>query len=125
MTSKDERDAAEELHAHRHDSGEWSDEPVPIEVRPTRSEVVSFRLPSNELDELVTAATAVGESLSEFIRGALAIRVHGTPIGPTVEITSQGGSLLVRSHIVTSSRSEAPYSFVPEFPPLTSSVTGT
>jgi len=53
-------------------------------------EIVSFRLSADELEAVQLAARAIGESVSEFIRGALALRVHGVPVGPAVEITSGG-----------------------------------
>ena len=70
--------AADDLYDHRNEPGEWDDQPVDIEVRPTGSEVVSFRLPSDELDRVVEAAKAAGESLSQFVRGALRARLEPT-----------------------------------------------
>lgn len=103
-----EKDPVEELHEHRDDPGEWDEEAEAIEVRPTRSEVVSFRLPADELDRVEEAAAHAGESLSEFVRKALALRLYGTPIGPTVEVSSGANRLIIRSHIVASGRNDAP-----------------
>lgn len=120
MTSQSQSEAAAELHRHRHDEGEWADEPERVEVRARRTEVVSFRLPSEELDKLEEAAQAAGESLSEFVRGAVALRVHGEPVGPAVEIMSQDGGLILRSHLIPSGHSEASEAeiegFVPDYP---------
>ncbi|MGH2682901.1 MAG: hypothetical protein ACRDIX_06680 [Actinomycetota bacterium] len=116
--SDEQRDPAAELFEHRDDAGEWSEEPEEIEVRPSPSEVVSFRVPSGEFDLLEDAARNAGESISEYIRKALALRLHGTPIGPTIEITSGAERLLVRSHIVTGGYREAPSSIVQDFPPM-------
>src|SRR5438094_871431 len=80
---------------------EW--EEVEVEVRPRGTEVVSFRLPSQEVSGLIEAAQKAGETLSEYIRGALAIRMLGTPIGPVVELNTSGGQLRIRSHIVVDS----------------------
>lgn len=66
----------ERLRASADDSEEWG-EVEEIEVRTTRTEVVSFRLPSHELDELVDAAQAAGEKLSEYVRKAVNMRLHG------------------------------------------------
>lgn len=63
-----------ELHQHRDDPDEWDDEPENVFVRPVVSEVVSFRLPSDELDWLQEAARDRGESLSEFIRDSIRMR---------------------------------------------------
>jgi len=48
--------------------------------------VLTFRLPPEELAALERAMEQSGESLSEFIRKALAARLHGVRIGPTMEI---------------------------------------
>lgn len=117
-SSENETDMAEE--AERLASEEDSWEPVEVEVKPRGTDVISFRLPSEENDELIRAAKMAGESLSQFIRGAIAIRLHGTPIGPAVDISplAGGSSIVVRSHIVVSSRTEKPESdWIPEHPP--------
>lgn len=78
MTDKSEIEIedrlAEELYEHRHDPGEWSEEAVDVEVRPSKSAMVSFRLPRDELVLLSNDATASGLSLSDFIRDALRLR---------------------------------------------------
>lgn len=66
---------AKELVASRDSTDEWEDEPSQVEVRPRQSEVVSFRLSSDELDALESAAKVAGESISEFLRTALTIRL--------------------------------------------------
>ncbi len=65
---------AEELHRHRHDPDEWSEEAVPIEVRPSQMVVVSCRLPTEEFRALEEAAKAANESISEFVREAIRLR---------------------------------------------------
>lgn len=82
---------ADELFDHRNDPDEWDDEPVEIDVRPTGSEVVSFRLPSDELDRVMEAAQAAGESLSQFVRGALSVRLE--PPGQALARTVTSGPL--------------------------------
>lgn len=76
MKDETEGQAARELFEHRHDEGEWSDEPVEIETRAVRSEVVSFRLPSHELTALELSARATGETLSGFIRTAVTEQIR-------------------------------------------------
>ena len=61
-----------ELHKHRDDPDEWKDEPIEMVVNKPVGNVVSFQLPSSELDRAIAAADELGISLSEFIRGALA-----------------------------------------------------
>jgi hypothetical protein len=86
-----EKDPIQELWEHRNDPEEWSEEAVDIEARPTGSTVVSFRLPWEEYEALEEAATARGESLSEFIRKALRIRLEGIVIAAFVDMTYGGG----------------------------------
>ena len=71
-----------ELEATRDDPGEWSDEAVAITVRPQRSQVVSFRLPAEELDKLTQAVEGSGESLSEFVRTSIAMRIEAKGSAP-------------------------------------------
>jgi hypothetical protein len=66
---------AAQLEETRDEEGEWGTEAVEIDVRPTRMQVVSFRMPAEELDDVVAAAKAAGESLSEFIRSSIAFRL--------------------------------------------------
>jgi len=89
--SESRRDLARELYESRNDPDEWSEEAEEIEVKPRRSSVLSFRLPPEELDALEQAMAQTGESLSEYIRGALALRLHTDATMPmlgTLGITS-------------------------------------
>lgn len=106
----------DEIHEHRDEDGEWDEQADQIEVRPARTEIVSFRLPLDELDKVQELAATAGESLSGFIR--LALRLFGTPIGPSFEFSSGVHRLTVRSHIISSGPKDAPGSFVPDFPPM-------
>jgi Arc/MetJ-type ribon-helix-helix transcriptional regulator len=72
----EDQQLARGLEATRDDPEEWSDEPASVVVRPTRSQVVSFRLPLEELEQLTEAVDESGESLSEFIRGAIEMRLR-------------------------------------------------
>lgn len=133
--------AAEELYEHRDDKDEWEEEPAEVHARPTTTEVVSFRLRSDELDRLQAAAKDRGVSLSVFIRDALERELGG---GPTAELEdlytgaakvilggewrramtrpSAGWSLLFRS-----GPSVRPiptvFQVVPDFPPTSQNVT--
>lgn len=97
----------EEIRAHRDDAGEWEESPEDVEVKARRSEVVSFRIPSEELDSLEQAAARESETISQFVRKALALRIHGEPIGPAVEVTTGATKLVLRSHFIVSSTREA------------------
>ena len=82
---------AAELYRHRNDPGEWSETAEPIEVRPVRSESVSFRLPSEELDALESAAQAARLSLSAYIREALRRQAaNAAPVQFPVQVTADG-----------------------------------
>ncbi len=84
------RKLAEDIWAHRDDPGEWSEEPEIIEVKPGRMELVSFRIPSDELDVLQEAAAQTGESLSEFVRTAVAIRLGRSGAANSAEVMTSG-----------------------------------
>lgn len=74
--NENRRKLAEELYEHRNDPGEWNEEADEIEVKPRRSSVLSFRLPPDELAALERDMERTGEKLSEYIRTALALRLH-------------------------------------------------
>ena len=83
------------------------DEPVEIDVRPSGSEVVSFRIPTDELDRVTEAARVAGESLSQFVRGALSARLEppmqtlarAVTSGPLARHVTAGPSVLgVQAH---------------------------
>ncbi len=69
-----EKDLAKEFYEHRDDPEEWGEEAEEIEVRPSGSHVFSFRLTSQELDDLEMATKRTGESTSEYIRKSLKVR---------------------------------------------------
>lgn len=69
---------AEELERTRDDQGEWSEDAVTIEVRAKPTQVVSFRLSVDEVERLNSYVTASGETLSEWIREAIDLRIEGS-----------------------------------------------
>lgn len=81
-----ERDAARELREHRNDTDEWSKEAEEIEVKPRRSSTVSFRLSAEDFTALEQAMEQTGESLSEYIRKAIDLRIHGDALMPMLGI---------------------------------------
>jgi hypothetical protein len=88
MNEAEDRLAAE-LEETRDEKGEWGDESVEVDVRPSRMQVVSFRMPLEELETVVAAAKAAGESLSEFVRTSIALRLSPRAYGgPFVTIGS-------------------------------------
>lgn len=101
MAKKTSADEARELYEHRDDPDEWEEEAVPMRVRPSRTAVVSFRLPKNELDALERAAADAGESLSDYLRKAVALRQRGgAPAFLTVVNKSVGSTYFQTSEQV-------------------------
>lgn len=95
--SKSERehtaqDEARELYEHRHDEDEWEDEPEPIEVRPSRSSMLSIRLPRDVFEALTQAAEQKGENLSEYVRKAIMYRIQTSGVRIVTVLNSSIGS---------------------------------
>ena len=91
MTGEEETMAdadLEALHAHKDDPDEWDEAPAEVSVRPSPGEVVSFRIPGDELDRLQQAAAEAGVTLSQFIRDALRDKIEGKPWSSLDEVTS-------------------------------------
>ena len=57
--------------AHSEDEGEWDDEPVEIEVRPSGSQVISVRIPDSLADLLFEEVHRRGGRMSDVVRTAL------------------------------------------------------
>lgn len=68
------------------DADMWQQEPTQVEARPTRTSVLSLRLPTREFHALLRAARAAGESVSEYVRKAIAMRQALEPMASTVNI---------------------------------------
>jgi hypothetical protein len=88
MASMDEHELAKQLHDHRGDPDEWEDTPTRVKVQPARSEVVSFRLPSDQLDLVERLASEAGQSVSELLRSAVLAFIRGETLEPVLEIHS-------------------------------------
>lgn len=68
---------ADEVLAHSEDEGEWEDEPVAVDRRPTGSAVVSVRLPRALADLLFAEAARRGVKPSEVVRAAVERHLDG------------------------------------------------
>ena len=68
------------LHETRDDPDEWDDAPAPLRVRPVTTNVVSFRMSHDELDGLQSIVRARGESVSEFVRDSIRIRMNSVSV---------------------------------------------
>lgn len=87
---KEEDRLAQELWESREDPEEWSDEAVDVKVRPKSSTVVSFRLQEEELDEVEEAAEQNSETISQFIRGAIKMRLNPSFAKPEMKVIVLG-----------------------------------
>lgn len=92
-----EKDLAAELRAHRDDRDEWDEAPVQAEVGLQRAVVTSVRLPVAEFMAVQKAAKATGQTVSEFVRSAIAMRLHERVLINAVEIAT-GSSSEAPSH---------------------------
>lgn len=102
--AKRERELADRLEASRDIESAWSEEPAEIEVRKPATQVVSFRLSVDELEGLMDAAKAAGETVSEYVRGALELRTRGREL-PYVDVGYYSGVMTVRVSPASTGRS--------------------
>lgn len=106
-----EEELAAELLEHRDDKGEWGEEAVSIKRSSSRTEVVSVRISSSDLDLIEDLADQAGESISDFIRGAIALRLHGQMMDPVLGFASGAGAdltVLVRTILKAAGRTALP-----------------
>jgi hypothetical protein len=79
---------ANQLEQQSEDPELWTQEPVQIKARPTRTSVLSLRLPTAEFHALLKAARSAGESVSEYVRKAIILRrEHEQRSTPTVNVS--------------------------------------
>lgn len=71
MTKEDE--LVRKLRAERGKVKNWQE--TQIDRRPSRSEVISIRLPSHEFHSLMRASKRVREPMSMFVRTSIALRI--------------------------------------------------
>lgn len=120
----DDQNPEREAWEHRDDEDEWSEAPEDVQVTSSPAQVVSFRLPVEELAKMTEEAERAGETISEYIRTALAVRMFGTPVGPSVEVTTGASKLVLRSLIVVDRQTENAPGLIPDYPPRFSSLGG-
>lgn len=110
-------EVAKELYEHRHDPGEWGEEAIPVEVRPAKTTLISCRLPVELFDEMVEAMTAMDESLSEYVRKAIALRLQSDALNmPGVTISYGTPSASPRQHVNWATWTTAPATMTPGEP---------
>ncbi len=122
---------ADEMFEGRNNPLMWDEMSTDIAVTPRKSEVVSFRLPSDELDRLEVAASEAGETISEFLRAALAERMLGPGrILPEFDLMASRGSVVLfielkrRSCNRAEVEGQSEFAEVPDFPPRSMSING-
>ncbi len=71
----------DEILARSEDDNEWDDQPEPIESRPSGTQVVSARLPSQLAEELLAAAERRNIRASEAVREAVEKWLRCAPTG--------------------------------------------
>ena len=117
MSGQDQTpDEVREIYEHRHDPGEWSEEAVPVSVRPARTSVVSVRLPIEEFDVLEAAANAAGESLSEYVRRAIEVRRVGNPVPTGLQVSSLGAMTMQVTSSMSAAWTETRATVLQDFP---------
>lgn len=113
-SDKSEREWAEEAYARRRDPALWRVKGERIIVPPPpHTAVVSSRLPIDDFETLVQAAQAAGETLSEFVRKAVALRIgvrtpqiqYATGVATELDSARSVGTLSSSAE-----RRDAPYS---------------
>lgn len=105
--AKRDQELAGKLEASREDERAWSETPAEIEVRKPPTQVVSFRLSVDELEGLITAAKVAGESVSEYVRGALELRARRGRALPYADLGYYSGVMTVRVSPASTGRSGA------------------
>ncbi len=84
---KSTEELANQLERESEDNDLWEQESVTIERRPTRTSVLSLRMPTDEFHALLKAARSSGESVSEYVRKAIAMRLNHQPEASVVNIS--------------------------------------
>lgn len=76
-SSEKEKALAAKLYAGRNEAGDWDEKSIEAQVQPHRAVVTSLRLPVDEFTAVQKAAKISGQTVSEFIRAAIGIRLRG------------------------------------------------
>jgi hypothetical protein len=93
-----ERAVAAKLQADRSAAAKWEDTAVEAEVQSQRAVITSLRLPVGEFVALQRAAKAAGQSVSEYIRNAISLVLHGGVAVNAVRVTMSSSE--ARSHTI-------------------------
>jgi hypothetical protein len=117
-----EKALAAKLYAERNEAGGWDEAPIKAQVQRHRAVVTSLRLPVGEFTAVQKAAKASGQTVSDFIRAAIGIRLHGAVRLGGLQIASgspEGRSqAIVLAPTLESGRTHNPDPEIPERPLL-------
>jgi hypothetical protein len=86
------RSLATELEAKRRDPTQWEEKAVQADIRPARAVVTSVRLPIAEFAAIQKAARESGQTVSDFIRGAVTMRLRQAVRISAVQISTGSSS---------------------------------
>lgn len=118
--TKRESELADELDAGRGDESQWSATEAKIQVRPQTSQVVSFRMPTDEFLALTREAQRIGVSLADYIRGAIALRMEGANPLMAARITGRMTERFRSMYTLSGTENSEPLmSGLPDTPPNT------
>lgn len=81
---KSTEELAKQLEQESNNDELWNQQPTEIEARPSRTSVLSLRLPTDEFRALLQAARNAGEPVSTYVRKAITMRLTAQPISATV-----------------------------------------
>lgn len=84
---KSTEELAKQLEQESDNDEFWNQQPTEIEARPSRTSVLSLRLPTAEFRALLQAARNAGESVSTYVRKAIAMRLTTQPASAIVNIS--------------------------------------
>lgn len=102
---------ADDVLAHSEDEGEWDDEPVDIEVRPSGNQVLSARIPTALAEMVFDEAAHRNVTMSEVVRAA--IESYFQP--RVVAVVKVFPSDRIRLHAQRADETVNPVVSVPEF----------
>jgi hypothetical protein len=94
MTARRQRSAEKEkilaskLYARRKESADWEETPVDAVIARQRGVVTSLRLPLKEFVEVQKAAKRAGQTVSQFIRSAIALRLRASVLVNAVQVAT-------------------------------------